>query len=82
MVNEYVVNNHKIENGKVKKPLVKEFPNIYVQYREKSAIKKYQSYFNSWQEWSLSVSIQALPAKQFHVAFIYYLLYNKILRFQ
>ena len=68
MVNEYVVNTHKIENGKVKKPLVKEFPNIYVQYREKSAIKKYQSYFNSWQEWSLSVSMQALPAKQFHVA--------------
>ena len=39
MVNEYVVNAHKIENGKLK-PLVKEFPNIYVQCREKSAIKK------------------------------------------
>ena len=46
MVNEYVVNAHKIENGKLK-PLVKEFPNIYVQRREKSAIKKYQSYFSS-----------------------------------
>ena len=72
MVNEYVVNTHKIENGKLK-PLVKEFPNIHVQCREKSTIKKYHSYFNSWQEWSLSVSIQALPAKQFHVAL--YILY-------
>ena len=72
MVNEYVVNTHKIENVKLK-PLVKEFPNIYVQGREKSTIKKYQSYFNSWQKWSLSVSIQALPAKQFNVAL--YILY-------
>ena len=38
MVNEYVVNTHKIENGKLK-PLVKEFSNIYVQCREKSTIK-------------------------------------------
>ena len=51
MVNEYVVNAHKIENGKLK-PLVHKFPNIYVQCREKSAIKKYQSYFSSQQEWS------------------------------
>ena len=72
MVNEYVVNTHKIENGKLK-PLVKEFSNIYIQCREKSTIKKYQSYFNPWQEWSLSVSIQALPLKQFSVAL--YILY-------
>ena len=66
-VNEEVVNTHKIENVKLK-PLVKEFPNIYVQCREKSTIKKYQSYFSSWQEWWLSVSIQALAVKQFNVA--------------
>ena len=34
MVNEYVVNTHKIENGKLKL-LVKEFPNIYLQREEK-----------------------------------------------
>ena len=72
MVNEYVVNTQKIENGKLK-PLVKEFPNIYVQWREKSTIKKYRSYFDSWQEWSLSVSLQALAGKQFNVAL--YILY-------
>ena len=81
MVNEYAVNTHKIESVKLK-PLVKEFPNMYVQCREKSKIKKYQSYFSSWQDWFLSVSIQALPVKQFNVAlYIYYILYNKILRF-
>ena len=44
MVNEYVVNTHRIENVKLKPP-VKEFPNIHVQCREKSTIKKYQFYF-------------------------------------
>ena len=67
MVNEYVVNTHEIENVKLK-PLVKEFPKVYAQCREKSSIKKYQCYITSWQEWALSVSIQALPAKQFNVA--------------
>ena len=38
MVNVYVVNTHKIENVKLK-PLVKEFPNIYVWCRENSKIK-------------------------------------------
>ena len=47
MVNEYVLNTHKIENVKLKL-LVKEFPNIYVHCREKSAIKMYQYYSNSW----------------------------------
>ena len=72
MVNEYVVNTHDIEKVKLK-PLVKEFPKVCVQCREKSSMKKYQSYFNSWQEWALSVSIQALPAKQFNVTL--YILY-------
>ena len=72
MVNEYVVNTHDIENVNLK-PLVKEFPKVYVQCREKSSIKKYHSYFSSWQEWALSVSIQSLPATQFNVAL--YILY-------
>ena len=39
MVNEYVVNTQKTENVKLK-PLIKELPNIGVQCREKSTIKK------------------------------------------
>ena len=66
MVNKYLVNIHMIENVKLKL-LIKDFPNIYVQCREKSTVKKYQSYFNPWQECSLSVSKQALPAEQFNV---------------
>ena len=66
MVNKYLVNIRMIENVKLKL-LIKDFPNIYVQCREKSTVKKFQSYFNLWQECSLSVSKQALPAEQFNV---------------
>lgn len=72
IVNEYVVNICKIENVKLE-PIVQEFPNPYVQCREKPTHKKYQSYFNSSLEWSLTVLIQVLPVKQFDVAL--YLLY-------
>ena len=62
------------------KSLVKDFSNIYVQCREYLAIEKYQSYFNSCQEWSLSASMQALPIKQFRVAlYILYLIQQDFL---
>ena len=48
--------------------MVKEFTNTYTKCREPATLKKYESYFKSWEQWSSRVNIFTLPAEPFSIA--------------
>ena len=60
------------------KRLANQVPGIILKSRAENTVKKYRSYYNSWEDWCKTYNITAIPAKEKHVAlYLVNLLQNK-----